>query len=168
MRTPSAYRNNGTPSVYKCYARSYRPEMNSIMYFLWLLSMTPGLILYLWQGSLVLAILTGTALFIWAKKKPIPSLRLKLLIANLLYFLIFLCLGTIFRAGENWTALPYSNAIINTLLVLLVLQIILAGASVFLTSTGSRFLTSTVVVWGIYFSLSAAFISGMSISGDWL
>ena len=83
-----------------------------------------------------------------------------------IFSLIFATLiyGTLHRVGENWQSQEYSYLVNYIVLVFLGLQLSLSGFLISRTNIDARLLTSSILVWAMYFSLSAFFIILMSVA----
>ncbi len=139
-----------------------------LQYFLWLCSMTPSLVIYAWPVTLVVIAYTAITVWVWARQQPKAIINWFGTIG--VYFIIFAILvyGTLHRAGENWQPQAYSHLVNYIVLAFLGLQLSLSGYLIYRANIGARLLTSSVLVWAMYFSLSASFITLMSVTGQWL
>ena len=140
----------------------------SPQYFMWLTSMTTSLFFYAWPITLTLVALTGFCWFNWAKATAKPKLNWGWLLGVCSIALIILLYGTLHRAGKNWKPRPYSELASYIVSGFLITQLCLSGMVIHRSNRGARLVSISVLVWGLYLSLSASFITLMSVSGQWL
>jgi hypothetical protein len=130
--------------------------------------MTPSLVMYAWPVTLALLSYTVITVWVWARQSPRAKINWLGSIGIFLIVFAILIYGTLHRAGENWQPQAYSYLVNYIVLAFLGLQFSLSGFLIYRASIGARLVTSSVLVWAMYFSLSASFITLMSVTGQWL
>ena len=130
--------------------------------------MTPSLVMYAWPVTLAVIAYTAFTIWFWARQSP--KAKINWLGTISIFFIVFAILvyGTLHRAGENWQPQAYSHFVNYIVLAFLGLQLSLSGFLIYRANIGARLLTSSILIWAMYFSLSASFITLMSVTGQWL
>lgn len=130
--------------------------------------MTPSLIVYAWPVTL--AVIAYTAFTIWNWVRQSSRAKINWLGTVSVFFMVFaiLVFGTLHKTGESLQPFAYSHLVNFIVLASLGLQLSLSGYLIYRANIGARLLTSSILVWAMYFSLSASFITLMSVTGQWL
>lgn len=139
-----------------------------ITYFFWLCSMVPSLIFYESHISTVALVFFLISLALWFINIPRVRINWRWILRVAIFPILILIIGTLFRAGDNWQPKQNSEFIVHALSVILVIQILTSIVCIVRTSRGARLLSLSIIVWLFLISVSARFIAGMSITGDWL
>jgi len=130
--------------------------------------MTPSLVMYAWPVTLAVIAYTAITVWVWVRQSPKTKINWLGTIGVFSIIFAILIYGTLHRAGENWQPQVYSHLINYIVWAFLGLQFILSGFLIYRARIGARLLTSSVLVWAMYFSFSASFITLMSVTGQWL
>ena len=145
------------------------------MNFIWLCQQTLDLPLFAWPVTLSLLIFVGISLFYTGDRgQLVPARNLLLFGALMIFPLATVALGAIFQAPLQMEPATHirswqhrSDSAAYPIDLLFCLHILYAIALVVLMK-GLRLFAAAVSLLTIWLTCSAAFIAGMSISGEWL
>lgn len=133
--------------------------MNPITYFFWLIEQASGGLFYIWPVTLGILIFAIVAfIFVLKTQKEAFQKNYKFLPVPLIGTVIILLVGVLFEKKENFIFTTYFA---------IGFTVLLAGISIYKSKNiWPIAVTSSLLI--LWFSFWCWFVSGMSITGDWL
>lgn len=141
--------------------------MNAVEYFIWLTGQTISVLLYFWPVTLLLgAAVVFTTIRVTLRSMLFPKALAWSLLPSVVPVAILLW-GVVFERqgpGVLVRLLSWEMAPILTLIAMS----IAVGAYATWKAMGCRWMVASTSAMFVWFSLAAGFLSGMSVTGDWL
>lgn len=135
--------------------------------FFWLAGQAFGVLTHYWMVTVAaIAGMAGSVLVQYFFFEPEPwRVRHFLVFTPLSVSIVILLLGTLFGKDSGWFSA--GDWLVHTVWVLVIVQILVSVWTVW-AMKGYRWFTVFATALQLWFGLGCAFVSGMSITGDWL